>query len=114
MPDQGHRARATGRRRYYAIAYDVAELRTFHCDRACKITLSWLDSILHLYKNEADRINLRQRVAEVRCNIRDTYLLALTGDVSYSVIIRRSLLTSHHLSMILVRPGSIHHSTQFR
>jgi hypothetical protein len=71
-PDQGHQAWT--RRRYYAIApYDVAELRIFHCDRACKITLSGLDSIFYLYKNEAGRINLRQG-GRGTCNILDTYL----------------------------------------
>jgi cysteine protease ATG4 len=53
---------------HYATAYSAAELRTFHCDRIRKMPLSALDPSMligFLCKNEADWIDLRQRVAEV-------------------------------------------------
>jgi len=53
---------------HYATAYSAAELRTFHSDRVRKMPLSGLDPSMligFLCKNEADWIDLRQRVAEV-------------------------------------------------
>ena len=53
---------------HYATAYSAAELRTFHCDRIRKMPLSALDPSMligFLCKNEADWIDLRQRVTEV-------------------------------------------------
>jgi len=54
--------------RHYVTAYGLTELRMFHCDRVRKIPLSGLDPSMligFLCKNEADRIDLRQRVTEV-------------------------------------------------
>jgi cysteine protease ATG4 len=54
---------------HYVTSYSAAELRTFHCERVRNIPLSGLDpSILigFLCKTEADWIDLRSRVAEVR------------------------------------------------
>ncbi|KAI0294162.1 hypothetical protein BC826DRAFT_352534 [Russula brevipes] len=53
---------------HYATAYSAAELRTFHCERVRKMPLSGLDPSMlvgFLCKNEADWIDLRQRVTEV-------------------------------------------------
>ena len=53
---------------HYVTAYSPTELRTFHCDRVRKMPLSGLDPSMligFLCKNEADWIDLRQRVTEV-------------------------------------------------
>jgi cysteine protease ATG4 len=53
---------------HYVTAYSSTELRTFHCDRVRKMPLSGLDPSMligFLCKNEADWIDLRQRVTEV-------------------------------------------------
>ena len=53
---------------HYAMAYSAAELRTFDCDRVRKMPLSGLDPSMligFLCKNEADWIDLRQRVTGV-------------------------------------------------
>lgn len=54
---------------HYVTAYSATELRTFHYDRVRKTPLSGLDPSMligDLCKNEADWIDLRQRVTEVR------------------------------------------------
>lgn len=54
---------------HYATAYSPTELRTFHCERVRKMPLSGLDPSMligFLCKNEADWLDLRQRVTEVR------------------------------------------------
>ena len=58
---------------HYVLSYSAAELRTFHCERVRKMPLLGLDPsmlIRFLCKTEADWIDLRRRVAEVR-NIYD-------------------------------------------
>ena len=53
---------------HYVNAYSPAELRTFHCERVRKMPLSGLDPSMligFLCKNEADWIDLRQRVTDV-------------------------------------------------
>ena len=52
-----------------ATSYSGAEPRTFHCERVRKMPLSGLDPSMvigFLCKTEADWIDLRRRVAEVR------------------------------------------------
>ena len=52
---------------HYVTSYSAAELQTFHCERVRKMPLSGLDpSMLILCKTEADWIDLRRSVAEVR------------------------------------------------
>lgn len=54
--------------RHYATAYSAAELKTFHCDRIRKMPLSGLDPSMlmgFLCKDEADWIDLKQRIHEV-------------------------------------------------
>ena len=54
---------------HYVTSYSAAELRTFHCERVRKMPLSGLDPSMligFLCKTEADWIDLRRRVAEVR------------------------------------------------
>jgi cysteine protease ATG4 len=54
---------------HYVTSYSAAELRTFHCERVRKMPLSGLDPSMligFLCKTEADWIDLRSRVAEVR------------------------------------------------
>jgi cysteine protease ATG4 len=54
---------------HYVTSYNAAELRTFHCERVPKMPLSGLDPSMligFLCKTEADWIDLRRRVAEVR------------------------------------------------
>lgn len=61
---------------HYATAYSAAELRTFHSDRVRKMPLSGLDPSMligFLCKNEADWIDLRQRVAELFRNHRTIF-----------------------------------------
>ncbi|KAF8062502.1 peptidase family C54-domain-containing protein [Lyophyllum atratum] len=51
---------------HYVTAYSPAELKTFHCERVRKMPLSGLDPsmlIWFLYKDEADWVDLRKRVA---------------------------------------------------
>ena len=58
-----------GTQMHYVTSYTAAELRAFDCERVCKMPLSGLDpSILigFLCKTEAEWIDLRRRVAEVR------------------------------------------------
>src|SRR5712691_11223734 len=53
---------------HYVTANSPTELRTFHCDRVRKMPLSGLDPSMligFLCKNEADWIDLRQKVTEV-------------------------------------------------
>ena len=54
---------------HYVTSYSAAELRTFHCERVRRMPLSGLDPSMligFLCKTEADWIDLRRRVAEVR------------------------------------------------
>ena len=54
---------------HYVSSYSPAELRTFHCERVRRMPLSGLDPSMligFLCKTEADWIDLRRRVAEVR------------------------------------------------
>jgi cysteine protease ATG4 len=54
---------------HYVTSYSAAELRTFHSERVRKMLLSGLDPSMligFLCKTEADWIDLRRRVAEVR------------------------------------------------
>jgi cysteine protease ATG4 len=54
---------------HYVISYSAAELRTFHCERVRKMLLLGMDPSMligFLCKTEADWIELRRRVAEVR------------------------------------------------
>lgn len=54
---------------HYVNAYSAAELKTFHCDRVRKMPLSGLDPSMligFLCKDEADWIDFRKRVVEVR------------------------------------------------
>jgi cysteine protease ATG4 len=54
---------------HYVTSYTAAELRTFHSERVRKMPLSGLDPSMligFLCKTEADWIDLRRRVAEVR------------------------------------------------
>jgi cysteine protease ATG4 len=54
---------------HYVTSYSAAELRTFHSERVRKMPLSGLDPSMligFLCKTEADWIDLRRRVAEVR------------------------------------------------
>ena len=54
---------------HYVTSYTGAELRTFHCERVCNMPLSGHDPSMligFLCKTEADWIDLRSRVAEVR------------------------------------------------
>ena len=85
---------------HYVSSYSPAELRTFHCERVRKMPLSGLDPSMligFLCKTEADWIDLRRRVAEVR----DTFMICedntLTGYASYSRTIRRSSRSSMSL-----------------
>ncbi|KAI9461081.1 cysteine protease required for autophagy [Russula earlei] len=53
---------------HYATAYSPAELRTFHCERVRKMPLSGLDPSMligFLCKDEADWVDLRERVTEL-------------------------------------------------
>ncbi|KAH9980532.1 hypothetical protein BJV74DRAFT_101947 [Russula compacta] len=61
---------------HYVTAYSAAELRTFHCERVRKMPLSGLDPSMligFLCKNEADWIDLRQRVTELFKNHRTIF-----------------------------------------
>ena len=54
---------------HFVTSYSAAELRTFRCERVRKMPLSGLDPSMligFLCKTEADWIDLRRRVAEVR------------------------------------------------
>ena len=54
--------------RHYATAYSAVELSTFHCDRVRKMPLSGLDPSMlmgFLCKNEAEWLDLKQRILEV-------------------------------------------------
>ena len=56
--------------RHYATAYSATELKTFHCDRVRKMPLSGLDPSMligFLCKDEADWLDLKQRINEVSC-----------------------------------------------
>lgn len=58
--------------RHYVTAYSATELKTFHCDRVRKMPLSGLDPSMligFLCKDEADWLDLKQRINEV-CDIR--------------------------------------------
>ena len=53
---------------HYVSQYNIAELRTFHCDRVRKMPLSGLDPSMllgFLCKEEKDWIDLRRRINEV-------------------------------------------------
>jgi cysteine protease ATG4 len=66
---------------HYVTSYSAAELRTFHCERVRKMPLSGLDPSMligFLCKTEADWIDLRSRVAEVR-SVQYRYDTKLTG-----------------------------------
>lgn len=53
---------------HYVTSYSAVELRTFRCERVRKMLLSGLDPsvLIGFLRKEADRINLRRGVAEVR------------------------------------------------
>ncbi|THH09782.1 hypothetical protein EW146_g8585 [Bondarzewia mesenterica] len=56
---------------HYINAYNVAELKTFHCDRVRKMPLSSLDPSMligFLCKDEDDWIDLRKRIADLSRN----------------------------------------------
>ena len=51
---------------HYVTSYSAAELGTFHCECVRKMPLSGLDPSMLMCKMEADWIDLRSKVAEVR------------------------------------------------
>ncbi|KAJ7444120.1 hypothetical protein B0H11DRAFT_2343031 [Mycena galericulata] len=58
---------------HYTHAYSAAELRTFHCERVCKMPLSRLDSSMligFVCRDEGEWVDLRRKVGELPCTRR--------------------------------------------
>ncbi|EIW65350.1 cysteine protease ATG4 [Trametes versicolor FP-101664 SS1] len=65
--------------RHYVTAYSQTELKTFHCDRVRKMPLSGLDPSMllgFLCKDEAEWLDLKDRIAELFRNNKSIFSLA--------------------------------------